>query len=450
MVDPSESHARDASARSRARGGASATSARARSTTRSVTVLDEDAYTARLEAIIERDYFPDLRSNRLKGALLEATNAGDALRVAAIHREMGVERMRRASSRGGVIGTPSIGGSGTTSAVGALGDEESWETETPRRRDVYERYGEDEGYGKDGEDGLHLGPSTAYEEDRHLSVDGFLARYTSEDNAAFSEIVKQSEARRALKKHQLEEMTAPASRRLALGTASMKSSRALVKRSETGEVIDSSDKAKAIVGHDNYFIAPEGLALSVKERGGALTAMPRVTIAKNTRFVDPLPRNESFDDMSGKEKVKQYDRVHTPSMTPGVHASPLMTWGEIASTPLRLDDTDTNLTGAGGRFSMKAFSAKEKKLRQLTSKNSAASTTPRPRGHTRSITPSGLSDAAKSLLRRVTPGRRATTPRGDLDVDLRKSYSGQIRKVSSRRATPSKRPVDGGDLLRLD
>ena len=421
----------DARARTRAREG----KGRARQE-----VLEEEEYAARLEAIIERDYFPDLRSNRLKAALLEATRRGDARAIAAVHREMNAERVRRVGSRGGVVGTPSIGGSGTTTR----GAEASWETETPQRRNDFEDGDEEEefvDYEECGIEGVR-GRSTAYEEDRHLSVNGFLAKYTSEDNASFTEIVQRSEAKRALKKRHLEAVTAPPSRRAALLAAlashpEPSSALALVEGAEVAESDPSAVKAVAVVGHDSLYNAPDGVALSLKERRRMMACDPKITVAANTRFVAPKPRT---DGSEGKRAaLKRYERVHTPSMTPGVEGSPIMTWGRIVSTPLRLEDTEEEIAGAG-KFSMKGSSARERKLRELTARNASGSATPTPRTRRGAPTPNGLSKAGKSLLRRVTtPARRAaTTPR---DSDLRKSYSG---------TTPRTTPASHGGLLRLE
>ena len=38
--------------------------------------------------------------------------------------------------------------------------------------------------------------------------------------------------------------------------------------------------------------------------------------------------------------VRGYNVVNTPAFTPGPDASPLMTWGDIGSTPIRLDQED--------------------------------------------------------------------------------------------------------------
>ena len=38
--------------------------------------------------------------------------------------------------------------------------------------------------------------------------------------------------------------------------------------------------------------------------------------------------------------IRGYGVVNTPAFTPGPDASPLMTWGDIGSTPIRLDQED--------------------------------------------------------------------------------------------------------------
>jgi protein DGCR14 len=422
------------------------------------TVLDEDEYTARLEAIIERDYFPNLHSERLKASLLEATRKGDAMAIAEIQREMGLERIRKCGSRGGVVGTPSIGGSGTTSLRSGGGDEDEdedgWETETPTRgrddfREEFEYVRDEE---DEGEDGVYRSRNTAYEEDRHLSVDAFLAKYTSEDNASFSDIVRRSDERKEIKKRQLAEETAHPSKRLAMITAGKSSSGALVKRDSVSNGKELAvDKHRR--GHDDFYKTPEGLALSLKERQRMVVGDPKATMAKNTRFTAPPKHSADLTARAGKKTGQTYERVSTPSMTPGVDASPLMTWGEIASTPLRLKDDES---GSVGKFSMKQTSFREKKLRELTSKHASSAAMPTPRTTRGTPTPRGLSAAAKSLLRRVTPARGAMTPK-DMDNQLRKSYSG-TPKVSSRpgastpRRTQTRNAANSGDggLLRLD
>jgi hypothetical protein len=51
-----------------------------------------------------------------------------------------------------------------------------------------------------------------------------------------------------------------------------------------------------------------------------------------------------------------YARLATPSFTPGPGESPLMTWGDLDGTPLRLDQEDTPVDiggrGAGPHFHM--------------------------------------------------------------------------------------------------
>lgn len=48
--------------------------------------------------------------------------------------------------------------------------------------------------------------------------------------------------------------------------------------------------------------------------------------------------------------VRDYGVLNTPSFVPGVDQSPLMTWGDIGSTPIRLDeDDDIHVSAAAGK-----------------------------------------------------------------------------------------------------
>ena len=118
-----------------------------------------------------------------------------------------------------------------------------------------------------------------------MSVNGFLAKYTSEDNASFTEIVKQSEAKRALKKRHLEAVTAPPSRRAALIAAlashPQPSSRvgACRRAQRLPKVIHPQQRWSPSSGHDSLYTAPNGVALSLKERQRIVASEPKVTIA---------------------------------------------------------------------------------------------------------------------------------------------------------------------------
>ena len=69
-------------------------------------VLDEDEWTARLDAIITRDYFPDVPALRNKLEWLEAANSGDPARVLEAQRH--IQRRLRDAARGAVLDTPSL------------------------------------------------------------------------------------------------------------------------------------------------------------------------------------------------------------------------------------------------------------------------------------------------------------------------------------------------------
>lgn len=86
-----------------------------------------------------------------------------------------------------------------------------------------------------------------------------------------------------------------------------------------------------------------------------------------TRF--PADHDSSQDRANGSEQhggsvqqpgmVRGYGVLNTPAFTPGVENSPLMTWGDIGSTPVRLDEEDdihvSASTGEGSTCLPKAW-----------------------------------------------------------------------------------------------
>jgi protein DGCR14 len=79
---------------------------------------------------------------------------------------------------------------------------------------------------------------------------------------------------------------------------------------------------------------------------------PATSIAKaNTRFAVPAPVNkrrrvgaaaDAADDSapSTRNEADQFGYVQSPALQPGVDVAPIMTWGKIASTPMRVRDGD--------------------------------------------------------------------------------------------------------------
>ena len=120
---------------------------------------------------------------------------------------------------------------------------------------------------------------------------------------------------------------------------------------------------------------PDGAKYSNEELVEMKKKKPRKIVHDNTRFQNnPWNRSKSREMMKqaasakalancgkighdGKEilpsespQVNGYGFMGTPSPAPGVDESPLMTWGEIESTPFRLDPSDALHTTPGPTF----------------------------------------------------------------------------------------------------
>ncbi len=59
------------------------------------------------------------------------------------------------------------------------------------------------------------------------------------------------------------------------------------------------------------------------------------------------PEDEASEPAPGRGQKPRYEVMATPSFTPGPDESPLMTWGDLAGTPLRLEAEDDIHVSAG-------------------------------------------------------------------------------------------------------
>ena len=59
------------------------------------------------------------------------------------------------------------------------------------------------------------------------------------------------------------------------------------------------------------------------------------------------PEDEASEPAPGGGQIPRYEVMATPSFTPGPDESPLMTWGDLAGTPLRLEAEDDIHVSAG-------------------------------------------------------------------------------------------------------
>ncbi|KAL6069551.1 DiGeorge syndrome critical region protein 14 [Balamuthia mandrillaris] len=369
-------------------------------------VLEEETYVEALEDIIQRDFFPDLPKLRLQQELMEAQESHDLAKFQEVKLKLAQFSSMRREGTG--AHTPFAAMSGfetpqhTSSAV-------SSSSSTPSSSALGGGGGESEGHeevvGFDAE-GKEVVVKTS------LTLDKFLATYTSEDNASFSEIVDKMNERKKEKYHWLYKSEV---------------------KTEGGMLLleggSSSNARPALLTMRNYkaknalMYQPEGAPLTAKEEEQLLLSEQKIIDHSNTRLPrqrkpktttpqqkpssssqdsqwQALPQEgdllglarmnreniQSFDldDLrasrrrmapSDSPRVNGYGFVVTPSPAPGRDGgeSPFMTWGSIEGTPLllgELDDLPVDISSAreargGPQFEVKEESPREKLAMKL-------------------------------------------------------------------------------------
>uniref|UniRef100_A0A3Q1F4Y6 Ess-2 splicing factor homolog n=1 Tax=Acanthochromis polyacanthus TaxID=80966 RepID=A0A3Q1F4Y6_9TELE len=385
-------------------------------------VLDEEEYVESLEKIIQRDFFPDVTKLQAQKDYLEAEESGD------------LERMREISIR--------YGSSLTKSTPHCFSPLSSFETPVGRS-------------GSPSSTHCSKGRKEDDKEEKKLpSLDHFLAKNTSEDNASFEQIMDLAKDKEKLKHAWLYEAeTEYKQQNLALPSVEKAALECVKAGLETWEY-----KAKNAL---MYY--PEG----VKD-DDALFKKPREVVYKNTRFTgDPFSKalnksqiqqaaalNAQFKQgkvgPDGKEliphespTVNGYGFERTPSPAPGVAESPLMTWGEIESTPFRLEGSDTPYVERNHGPSFKIPEPGRRERLGLKMANEAAAKNRAKKQEAlrkvtenlASLTPKGLSPALTPALQRLVN----RTSSKYTDKALRASYT----PSPSHRVAGCKSPFGG-------
>lgn len=417
-----------------------------------ISVLEEDEYTSSIETIIERDFFPEIPKLKNQLEWVRAVNSGDVTTIR--QAQLNIARRRAGLQTPAVSETPLLAATpGTqtlrTPAMTPL------PTETPNLL------------------GASPAPSLVQQQAAaaaaaaagqpaapKMGLDEFFSQYTSEDNDSFSQLQEQALKRKRMRYADLLE---PSERPLLLeGPYS------------TDEYGTSGQQPEALrswahkplntlyYGHTTL----KALPYTLSELEHDARAPPKRLQHKATRLPsedEPAPPEAAADPRAaaptaaaaaGEEQqadaagvdpsaarqlqgTRGYVYLKTPSLAPGVEASPLMTWGDIESTPLRLEADDfpgiSERDLQGPQFSMPKLTDRDTRARALAQRATASlqrkaasrGATPNIHGSTPggrtpgAATPKALSAAGHKLIANVVRlGKKAPSA----DAQLRASY----------------------------
>ncbi len=423
---------------------------------RRVKVLDEDEYVAKVERIVERDFFPELEKLRARSAFIDASDRNDTAEMRRLRERFSTGRIPTDAIRSR-MSTPSTFETPERSAS-SMDPTASTSSSSAGSAAVVNDGGETSKKPKDDLEGVRL--------------DKFMSKHTSEDNESFQELCEESDAefRRThewMFKNDEQLSIENKSQQLALPSIEDQSKNA---RQEVSKPLDGwTYKNKNAV-----FYNPDGTALTDQEKV-ELAKKEKVIALENTRFksnpwkadlqegnmkLTAFQKRESdvgkigidgkdLVDPKATPTVGGYKllRIHDPSpmVTPGAGGeSPFMTWGEVESTPYRLEGCEDTIpinTAGGPSFKIQDIPKRDRLAFELAEKNSkfyrdkknkaistARSNIKTPKSASLSVRVATMSPAAQRLATSKLGIRLGT------DKALRASYT---PSPSMRRGTPT-------------
>jgi len=336
---------------------------------RKVKVLDEDEYVERVEKIIERDFFPELDKLKAQNDYIEAREKNDYATMSRLQEKY--SGCRPGTGLGRRLTSPA-----------------TFETpEEPRRETDPGRPKESEEDAKSvvGDDGEEE------EETGKVNLDKFLANHTSEDNESFVELQVEAE-----KKHRMKNAWMYKDESLYLENKAREMELPSIEQQADPPPRPLEVEGWTYQNINHVFHNPDTLPLSYEEKL-ELAKKQKTIKHNNTRLSkNPWKQDKQLDALRFEAekqrgaaigKVGADGKEIVPSATPmvngfkmismapspalGVGDSPLMTWGEVESTPFRLEGCETPLPPmAGPGFSIKGVPDRDRIAKELADKNS--------------------------------------------------------------------------------
>ncbi|XP_077534147.1 ess-2 splicing factor homolog [Haemaphysalis longicornis] len=439
---------------------------------RKLKVLDEDAYTAEIGKIIERDFFPDVPKLRAQNEYLDALEENNLTKLKELQERYqhrgSVRSVLRSIQTPSTFETPSVEPCATPTP-----------SESGHATDKHGLSGDAGGTVPACDDG-----ASSESGGQELSLDAFLHKHTSEDNASFEVMVAEAERRHREKNAWMYRDEGAEAAPLDAMLEGPAAKPALTGSSPTGpggaEKDDGTSKALVTWRYTNknsLMYIPQGAALTAeerRERGPGRTIIHAHTRLEHCPFDESANRAalaqaadaqakalEGKLGVDGREllpgtgspKVGGFGFVATPSPAPGVNETPLLTWGEIEGTPFLLDGSDTPLprNPGGPQFRIPEPRSRERLALSLADgaarRSAARKNAALDRARSSLLSPR-MSPSPKSPLGRLgtmSPAARhlASAKLGiskGMDRALRASYTPGHTPTSSTPGTPSGTP----------